>query len=101
MPGLVENSIGMVNPLQGFVQVEGFPQKQSSKRCRNQHGDHNHPAKQRFEIRIFHRNKSLSSHSLLENQPNYPYRSSSEQFPITVLWDEQIATICESLAIIS
>jgi hypothetical protein len=50
MPGLVENLIGMVNPLQGFVQVEGFPQKQSSKGCRGHHGNHNYPAEQRFEF---------------------------------------------------
>ena len=25
MPGLIENLIGVVNPLQGSVQVEGFP----------------------------------------------------------------------------
>jgi hypothetical protein len=61
MSGLVENPIGVVNPLQGFVQVEGFPQKQSSEGCRNHHWDHNHSAEQRFKFRVFHRNQSLLS----------------------------------------
>ena len=48
--GLVENLISVVNPLQGSVQVEGFPQKQCRKSCRDQHRDHYHPAEQRFEF---------------------------------------------------
>jgi hypothetical protein len=61
MPGLVENLIGMVNPLQGFIQVEGFPQKQSGKDRRGHHGNYDHSAEQRFEFRVFHRNQSLLS----------------------------------------
>jgi hypothetical protein len=56
---LVENLIGMVNPLQGFIQVEGFPQKQSGKDRRGHHGNYYHSAEQRFEFRVFHRNQSL------------------------------------------
>jgi hypothetical protein len=48
MSGLVENLIGMVNPQQGLVQVEGLPQKQDSKGCGDHHGNHNHLAEQRF-----------------------------------------------------
>jgi hypothetical protein len=61
MPGLVQNPIGMVNPLHGFVQVDGLPQKQSGKNGRCQHGNHNHTAEQRFEFRVLHRNQSLFS----------------------------------------
>ena len=64
MPGLVENLIGMVNPLQGFVQVEGFPQKQCGKGCHDHHGNHNHSAEQRFEFRVFHR----TNHSFSEGE---------------------------------
>ena len=66
MPGLVENSIGMVNPLQGLVQVEGSPQQQSSKGCRGHHGNHDHAVKQRFEFQVFHRIQSLLPGGLTE-----------------------------------
>jgi hypothetical protein len=48
--GLIKNLIGVVDPLQGSVQVEGFPQKQYRKSCRDHHRDPNHPAEQRFEF---------------------------------------------------
>jgi hypothetical protein len=46
MPRLIKNLIGMVNPLQGSVQVEGFPQKQECKGRHDQHGNRNHLAEQ-------------------------------------------------------
>ena len=38
VPGLVENQIGMVNPLQRLVQVECLPQEKSGKGCRHHMG---------------------------------------------------------------
>ena len=81
MPGLIENPIGMVNPLQGFVQVESLSQQQYSQSCGHRNGNGNHAAEQRLESGVLHLDQSLLS----EERIKLPVSLALRAFPNAVI----------------